>query len=244
LGAEVVEVVSILGKFGRRVKTKNSLRGFTVQIWHKVDHRIVGTGFIFQPEGKILTCAHVIRDASVEGEVVPGVEVRVRFSRDQVSPSHQQVYGAKVVEAFHQVHNDYYYDDIVVIELIDAPEFLINREQMAKLEPAYHPSENYDSSGNFFRSYGYSPTGDYLSSAYADGEIVGPVQAFAEIEKYLRADPLELRSDNVNRGMSGAAILDMKRDRVVGLITHQLSFRETIPGRGTAFGADAKIVLF
>jgi hypothetical protein len=241
LGAEIV---SIIEKFGRRVKTKNSLREFTVQIWHRAEQRIVGTGFVFQPEGKILTCAHVIRDASAEGEVAPGIEVRVRFSRDQVSPSHQQEYKAKVVEAFHQIHNNHYYDDVVVLELIDAPASLINKQQMARLEPAYHPPGNHDSFGNPFRSYGYSPTGNYLSSTYADGEIVGPVQAFADIEIYLRADPLELRADNVNRGMSGAAILDMKRDRVVGLITHQLSIQGGTPGRGRAFGADAKIVLF
>lgn len=234
--------MSILDKFGRRVRTKNSLRDFTVQIWHRVHSRIIGTGFVFQPEGKILTCAHVVRDASVEGEVAPGIEVRVRFSRDQVSPSQQQEYTARVAEAFHQIHNDYYYDDIVVIELIDAPTSLINKQQMARLEPAYHPPGNHDSSGNQFRSYGYSPTGQYLTSAYADGEIMGPVQGPAEI--YLRADPLELRSDNINRGMSGAALLDMRRDRVIGLITHQLAIQGGTSGKGKAFGADAKIVLF
>ncbi|MEB3356423.1 MAG: serine protease [Synechococcales bacterium] len=234
--------IPIIQRFGRRVKTKNSLREFTVQVWHRTEERIIGTGFVFQPEGKILTCAHVVRDASLEHEVASGVEVRIRFSRDQVSPSHQEMYQARVVEAFHTEHNSYYYDDIVVVELIDAPEALISKQQMAKLEPAYCPHRNFDSSNNQFRSYGYSPTGQFLLSTYAIGTIMGPVQGPAEI--CLRADPLELRSDNVERGMSGAALLDIERDRVVGLITHQLSIREGTPGRGKAYGADAKIVLF
>ncbi|NJO72462.1 MAG: trypsin-like peptidase domain-containing protein [Leptolyngbyaceae cyanobacterium RM1_406_9] len=231
---------SVISRFGRRVKTKHSLRAFTVQIWHRVDWRIIGTGFFFQPEGKILTCAHVVRDASVEDEVALGVEVRVRFNSEQVSSSRQQEYRARVVETFHQIHNNYFYDDIVVIELIDAPVSLISKQRMARLEPAYHPGK-YNSSGNPFRSYGYSSAGQYLTSAYADGEILGPIEGPAEI--YLRAHPLELRSDSITRGMSGAAILDMKRDRVVGIITHQLSVQGGALGRGIAFGADAKIVL-
>jgi len=232
-----------VGGFGRRrVRTVNSLRDFTVQVWHQNKEHIVGTGFIFQPECRILTCAHVIRSASTEVEVAPGIEVRIRFHRDQIGPHCRQEYRAQVVQDFHQVYEGHYYDDVAVLELIDAPESLVRERHMAKIAPAYCPDQNCNSSGNPFRSYGYSPTDKFFVSTYADGKINGPVEAPVAVS--LLADPLELSSENVGRGMSGAALLDMKRDRVVGLITHQLSIREGTPGEGRAYGADAKIVLF
>jgi hypothetical protein len=240
--------VSIIEKFGRRVRMQHSLRKFTVQVWHRIEPRIIGTGFMFRPNGQILTCAHVVRDASGEAEVAPGVEVYIRFHRDQMSPHYQQQYPdyqqcrAKVIQNFHQIYEGHYYDDVAVLELIDAPASLIDEQQMARLEPAYHPTRNFDSSSNPFRSYGYSPTGRAFISAWAEGMIEGPVECPAEIS--LRADPLQLSSDSIEQGMSGAALLDMRRDRVVGLITHQFYVQGREPGRGKAFGADAKIVLF
>ncbi|MGF1512909.1 MAG: serine protease [Elainellaceae cyanobacterium] len=213
--------------------------GFTVQILHRTNPQLVGTGFVFRPEGKILTCAHVVRDASEEGEVAPGVEVQVRFRRDNIDPVYKQDHVARVVESFHREHENHYYDDVAVIELVDAPESLIRRDKIAQLEPAYNP-ENEDSSGNRFRSYGYSPAAPQFASSYADGEIVGPIEVPQGVE--VRADPLALRSENIGRGMSGAALLDTKRNRVVGLITHRHRSREAANGR-MAFGVDAKIVL-
>lgn len=232
--------MSVFSRFGRRVRTRNSLRDFTVQIQHIASRKTVGTGFVFQPEGKILTCAHVIRDATVESVVEPDIVVRVRFSRDQVPPSCNQEYTARVVQHFHQIHKNHYYDDVVIIELTDAPAELLKQEQMAQIEPAYE-RRRYDSTGNPFRSYGYSAIG-YLSATYADGEIMGPAQGPNGIN--LRADPLQLKSVNIRKGMSGAALLDTSRDRVVGLITHQFNIETGLAGGDLAIGADAGIVIF
>ncbi|EKV03852.1 hypothetical protein Lepto7375DRAFT_6170 [Leptolyngbya sp. PCC 7375] len=232
--------MSILERFGRRVRMRHSPIEFTVQIWHRNEKRIIGTGFIFQPEGKILTCAHVVCNASEEKIVTVGTKVRVRFRREKAVSVDKIEYEAKVIQHFHKLHEGRYYDDIVVLELINAPESLIDRKKMARLEPAYNPDENFDSRGNNFQSYGYSPVGVFASK-YAKGIINGPVEG--PLELTLCANPLELTSNEIERGMSGAAVIDLKRDRVVGLITHKLETSSESGISNKAYGADMKIVL-
>ena len=47
------------------VVTQN-LRSFTVQIRPADSEVIVGTGIVVSPDGKVVTCAHVVKSAGVE----------------------------------------------------------------------------------------------------------------------------------------------------------------------------------
>jgi tetratricopeptide (TPR) repeat protein len=112
-----------------------------------------------------------------------------------------------IVDLYFSEHDD----DIISLKLIDgtAP---LGPDQLAKLGSA-NPSE-----GNPFRSYGYSPTGNYQATR-ADGTIMGTVEP--PEDKVLLVDPVQLKSTDIDRGMSGSAVLDIERNLVVGLVAER-----------------------
>jgi hypothetical protein len=61
------------------VVTQN-LRNFTVQVRHTDSDVIVGTGIAVSPDGKVVTCAHVVKSAGVESRILNGKELGVYFS--------------------------------------------------------------------------------------------------------------------------------------------------------------------
>ena len=56
------------------VVTQN-LRNFTVQIRPTDSENIVGTGIVVSADGKVVTCAHVVKSAGVEPRQVNGKEL-------------------------------------------------------------------------------------------------------------------------------------------------------------------------
>ena len=60
------------------VVTQN-LRNFTVQIRPADSDVIVGTGMVVSADGKIVTCAHVVKSAGAEPRVLNGKELSVYF---------------------------------------------------------------------------------------------------------------------------------------------------------------------
>ena len=56
-----------------------NLRKFTVQIHEIGTDKIVGTGFVVSDSGEIVTCVHVVEEASATGEATEGEEVEVYF---------------------------------------------------------------------------------------------------------------------------------------------------------------------
>jgi hypothetical protein len=56
-----------------------NLRDFTVQIRDPSSDAIVGTGIVVSMDGRIVTCAHVVRAANVEPRDGDGAEVGVYF---------------------------------------------------------------------------------------------------------------------------------------------------------------------
>src|SRR5262245_36937069 len=117
------------------------LRGFTVRILHGTSGAVVGTGIAVSTDGRVVTCAHVIRAAGVEPRDRSGAEVGVYFP--QAREPGERARRAVVQAAFPQ-----YDDDVVVLQLLGSTAPL-TEDQIAVLGTAAG-SDSHD-----FRSYGY-----------------------------------------------------------------------------------------
>lgn len=182
------------------------LRDFTVQIRTHVDSdEIVGTGFVVSTKGEIVTCRHVVEQATrLDPRCEDKVEVGVYFPQKKVEAKEKKR-RAIVTKCFSG-----YDDDVVLLELMDGPSPLAP-EQVAILGQA---DEN--SIDHRFRSYGYRRRDNYIAGR-ASGVILGDIEL--PEEQRIQVDPLELRTQEVDHGMSGAAVLDIETNLVVGIIS-------------------------
>ena len=202
-----------------------NLRDFTVQIRDPETDRIHGTGLAITMDGKVITCAHVIHSILlVHPREAANAEIGVYFP--QARGDERKAYRATVAQCFPS-HDD----DVVVLQL-DAPPPL-GPEQLPTLgtaEPsAFHP----------FRSFGYQRLAQY-QAGHAHGTILDVVPT---PDGYvLQAEPIQLDSKQIDRGMSGAGILDIERNLVVGLIAEVFIARPDGINQGTSFGVNARVL--
>jgi tetratricopeptide (TPR) repeat protein len=237
-----------MGNGGVRLQ---KLRDFTVQIRHPRTDAIVGTGIAVSSDGKIVTCAHVVIAAGVnprEGRPIPGhwqkifesifgekpdalkdtkeAELIVYFPRAGGDEKRRR---AKVMACFPE-----YDDDIVLLQLVDG---------LAPLAPEQIPvlGTAEDSEGHPFRSYGYRPLGGH-EVGWAYGKILGCVECPEELS--LRAEPLHLQSQHIAPGMSGAPVLDVERNLVVGIISETWFPDKSLKDRDTAWAVDVRVLTF
>ena len=205
-----------------------NLRDFTVQIRHRSNKMIVGTGIVVSGE-HVVTCAHVVREAGVEPRAADNAEVGVYFPQaldDKLKMRH-----AKVVCCFPQ-HDD----DVVLLQLINGPAPL-RAEQFAVLGRA-ELSERND-----FCSYGYSPTDEHIVTRI-NGVIQGTIER--PPESTLQCDMVQLRAEENDYGMSGAAVLDVNptRNLVVGIITQRnFSHRQGVK-ENIGYAVDVNVLTF
>jgi hypothetical protein len=205
-----------------------NLRDFTVQIRHATQpETIVGTGIAISTDGKIVTCAHVVRAAGVEPRHADSVEVGVYFS--QASGGEVKARRATVAACFPQ-HDD----DVVLLQLTGGPPPLAP-EQIAVLGTA-EPSE-----GHPFRSYGFRRLEDYIAG-WADGTIQGCVDC--PKGRVFQAEPVQLQSSQINQGMSGAGVLDIERNLVVGVVSETWFPDLSTKDRDTAWAVNARVLTF
>ncbi|MCK4856619.1 MAG: tetratricopeptide repeat protein, partial [candidate division Zixibacteria bacterium] len=212
------------------VKPRNRLqnvRDFTVQIRHAETDEIVGTGIAISMDGEIVTCKHVFEGAVITpAEDIEKGEVGVYFPRAKGVKKDRR---AKLARYFSDSD-----DDVVVLQVIGKPPPLAP-EQIAILSDAER------SEGNPFRSYGYCPLGAHVASR-ASGEIMGDVEHTND-EK-LQADPISLKSGEIDRGMSGAAVLDTKRNLVVGIIAETYYPKNVSKHSQIGWAVDANVLTF
>ena len=207
------------------------LRDFTVQKRDQDSDRsistgIVGTGIVIEPD-RIITCAHVVQAALGRSPKDAADEkVEVHFPRVE---GREPLSLHAVVDRCFREHDD----DIIALRLVDgtAP---LGPDQLPKLGSA-DPSE-----GNSFRSYGYSPTGDRPATR-AMGTIMGSVEP--PEDKALLVDPIQLKSTDIDRGMSGSAVLDIKRNRVVGLVAERYYPKDLIKP-DLAYAVDNRVLTY
>jgi len=208
---------------------RQQLRQFTVQIRTPDFKAIAGTGIAMDVRGVFVTCAHVVqmalkRDARHKPQV--GDTVGVRFPQARVGDRREAL--AQVTRCF-----DRYADDVVVLELTEGyPPTDLSSAVLG------HAAE---SEGNPFRSYGYRPLGR-VEGAPAQGTIVGYGGVPTEEAEAYQGEPVVLESSQLNRGMSGAAVLDMARNLVVGVVSDVYFPDADTKDRDTALAVDARVL--
>lgn len=207
-----------------------SLRDFTVQIRDPENKEIVGTGIVVSIDGKIVTCAHVVEAAlGVHPREAIGKEIGIYFPQARIDGKKVRI--ATVVRCFTQ-HDD----DIVLLQLKDgqAP---LGPEQIAIIGKAN------GSEGNEFQSYGYASIGPYRSK-YATGQIMGPIEIDLSYNISLQSELIELRTRDIRPGMSGGAVLDKKRNLVIGLITQRWDTNGRSEDDNIGWAIDALVLTF
>ena len=204
------------------------LYDFTIKICNSED-LAVGTGIVVSADGKIVTCAHVVESAlSMHPREAMGQEIHVYFPK--VGATERKARIAEVVGCFPQ-HDD----DVVLLQLKDGPAPL-GPEQIALLGGAA------GSEGNEFQSYGFASIGPY-KSRYASGEIQGPVELDLP-DTRLHSNPLQLKTEDIRPGMSGGAVLDKKRNLVIGLMTERWNPQGNIEDSNIAWATDNYVLSF
>jgi hypothetical protein len=203
-----------------------NLRDFTVQIRRTADDAIVGTGIAVSMDGQVVTCAHVAEAAlGVHPRQADGVEVGVYFP--QARGGEEKARRATVACCFPQ-HDD----DVVLLQLTEGAAPLAP-EQIAVLGRAeascYHP----------FRSYGYRRLENYIAG-HAHGMILDCVPP--PPGRNVHAEPVQLESQQINQGMSGAGVLDIKRNLVVGIVSETWFPGLSTKDRDTAWAVNARVL--
>lgn len=203
-------------------------RDFTVQIRHSGTGAIVGTGIAVSTDGKIVTCAHVVEAAlGVHPRHAGSRPVKVYFPQ---APGADEEERQATVAACFETHDD----DVVLLQLTGGPPPL-GPEQVAVLGTA-EPSGS-----NRFRCYGYRRLESYLAG-WAHGTIMGCVEC--PEGRDLQTEPVQLESSQINRGMSGAGVLDVVRNLVVGIVSETWFPDRTMKDRDTAWAVDARVLTF
>ncbi len=202
-----------------------NLRDFTVQI-RDVNDKVVGTGIAVSTDGKIVTCAHVVEATGIDPRNANGAEVGVYFP--QARGGEEKNRRATVAKHFPD-----YDDDVVLLQLTGGSSPLAP-EQIAVLGMAEF------SEGNPFRTYGYSPIGNYPATR-GDGIILGTIEP--PVGRNLQADPVQLKSREVAAGMSGAAVLDATRNLVVGVVAERYYPKDAVQD-DIGYGVDSKVLTF
>jgi hypothetical protein len=175
------------------------LRDFTVRICHAKTDAVVGTGVVISADGKIVTCAHVVRAAGVNprtGRCFPtfwqlvlgslfgrrskgsagagDAEIGVYFP--QLRDDKTKARRATVAACFPQ-HDD----DVVLLQLTGGPAPL-GPEQIAILGTAG------GADGHHFRTFGYRRLEKYQGLP-GEGRIVGSADKPADGRRGDRDDP-------------------------------------------------------
>ena len=200
------------------------VRDFTVQIRRPDTGEIVGTGVVVAADGRVVTCAHVIEAA---------LGVPAREARDRVVGvffprlAHREQERTATIIGIFPDHDD----DVVLLKIVGA--ITLTPRQVAILGTAE------ESEGHPFQSYGYRRLDD-RPSGWAEGTIQGLVEA--PERGTFQSEPIQLSSSQINRGMSGAAVLDKERNLVIGLVSDTWFPDPSTKDRDTAWAVDARVL--
>lgn len=182
------------------------LDAISAQILKADEKTIAGTAFAISREnGLMVTAKHVIRDAlglEDKSQIRRGNDVFVRFS--ELPGKEEKIYPAQVYDII-----DDYEDDILILRLNNPP---LPCELEAKLGSA-EMSVGTPTDHNFL-SWGYR-----ILSPIVGLPAGGKIRGFGSKSGIkMHCKPLIIQSDEIDRGMSGAAVLDREHNLVVGIV--------------------------
>jgi tetratricopeptide (TPR) repeat protein len=209
-----------------KVLTQN-LRLSAVQIRRHGESTPVGTGFFVSKDGLVATCRHVIAGAGVVPETGQFAQNWVQLALGQTTkhgvvdiyiPAIQERRFDRegcLVQAFVKCcPSEPFTDDVALLELMPPfPE--ISDEEVAALGGASN------SEGSPFAAFGFRLRGQHDGGLPARGLILGFEGERYEEERKQTGQHrpyLTMRSPEIAPGMSGSAVLDLRRNLVVGVI--------------------------
>ncbi|MDQ3933900.1 MAG: trypsin-like peptidase domain-containing protein [Actinomycetota bacterium] len=189
------------------------------------DESIIGTGFLVSSDPwLVLTCEHVAAAAGVTRESPADARLVVRFPEPR--PASTRL--ARVVGRL-----DPKQDDAVLLSL-EPPEPPAQPEWVLPLIPADNTDDHR------FKAYGFRKLDKY-AGGIADGKIQGAIPVPEELD--LVCDLLQIESDQINRGMSGAPLLDLDTNQLVAMVTETYFPPEGSPkDQSTAWAIDGRIL--
>ena len=167
----------------------------------------------------------MVRDAGVDPWARDGRDVSIYYPEREGRSSIKR--RARVAACFDQ-HDD----DVVLLHLVDGSSPL-GPELAAKFGSA-KGSEDHD-----FRSFGYRRLQNYQGLP-AFGKIVGHGEK--PRDKKFQGEPLMRASQNIDKGMSGAPVLDTSRNLIVGVIYLAWGSAEGPHDRDTGLSVDARVL--
>jgi len=172
-----------------------ALDSYIVEIRREKNLETVGTGFVISNNGIIVTAHHVVCEALgvPHGTTLQSnTNIPIHFHQSGVSAQ------AKVLQDFQNIQFD-----VIIIQSESIPEGINSAVLSLSSDTKNHP----------FNSKGYRPLPPY-QGPLASGEILGHI----DIPGTIDAKALQLRSREINLGMSGAPVEDATTGLVVGMI--------------------------
>ncbi len=202
------------------------IRKFTAQV-RKPNGHIVGTAFAVDFRRALLvTCKHVVE--AVTKPCVVGAAVDVYFPLIS-GEKEEKLFPAKVARMF-----DDHDDDVVILKL-DA-DTLPPGVEMAVLGDAER-SHGFPEQHEFV-TYGFITIENY-EGVNGEGVIVG----FAgKSDCVLHGELVQLKSQDIDSGMSGAAVLDKTRNLVVGVVAEVWDSGKDLANRDLSFAVDCSVL--
>jgi S1-C subfamily serine protease len=164
------------------------------------DSTTLGTGFIVTDDGLVVTCRHVIADS--QGKLMNSV--KVRFHYDSKTDAKEFTASPVNEEEGFKVDSSV---DIAFLRLDNLPEKGVIPVML----------DDKVISLNHFASIGFKKAKEFKWLS-ARGDIGIPTEIKTS-EGLPAPGAIELHSNQIEPGMSGAPVLDIERDRVVGIIS-------------------------
>lgn len=232
---------------------QQNIRSFIVQVRNQENTKCLGTGFVVEG-GYILTCAHVVIAAGInpcgEFPISPPYTsyVQRKFPNFFLNSFEEDLLWIRFLQAKSPMQRDYraqvhrcllnsYEDDVLMLKLVDSE--VPPGVGYARLGLATPATLRVDPQRRRFRSYGYKQLGEYEAS-WCEGTTLGFVDR--PVDRSLHHDPLQLDTKQASVGMSGAPVLDMESNLVIGLIAETWNDWSSFQNRDVVFATANEVM--
>jgi S1-C subfamily serine protease len=193
-----------IGMQSRQGDTLDDLTKCTVAI-QEPGGRILGTGVIVADDGLIVTCYHVV--GNLKNKTIDFKDVDIYFPLLPDIKAH-----ANTLEDYSDAPSD-----IAFLQLQGKLPKQVAVANLSETIDPTHPTHT-------FLSFGFRKEKTF-NGLYSDGVIQGKVQRkFKKDDNNISSqEVIQLKSDGIDHGMSGAAVLDTQINRVIGIVSEYLA---------------------